>query len=216
MKNLIRWAVFTPLAALLTVILFLAMRALISKEFQPQDKGETATFEINPKVEDIKVIERETKIDKVKKVVTPPPPPQIERAKADKPTEKIASIEGAVPEFEAPKIDKQNFKIAVSDRDAQPLVRIPPIFPPRFMQGNNSGYCKVRFDVSPEGQPFNVDAYLCSTRSIKSATVKSVQKWKYNPKIVDGRPVARSGVESTIKFNLQDERGKVLPMPSGF
>ena len=216
MKNLIRWAVFTPLAALLTVILFLAMRALISKEFQPQDIGETATFEINPKVEDIKVIERETKIDKVKKVVTPPPPPQIERAKADKPTEKIASIEGAVPEFEAPKIDKQNFKIAVSDRDAQPLVRIPPIFPPRFMQGNNSGYCKVRFDVSPEGQPFNVEAYLCSTRSIKSATVKSVQKWKYNPKIVDGRPVARSGVESTIKFNLQDERGKVLPMPSGF
>lgn len=216
MKNLIRWAVFTPLAAILTVLLFLAMRALISKEFQPQDKGETATFEINPKVEDIKVIERETKIDKVKKVVTPPPPPQIERAKADKPTEKIASIEGAIPEFEAPKIDKQNFKIAVSDRDAQPLVRIPPIFPPRFMQGNNSGYCKVRFDVSPEGQPFNVDAYLCSTRSIKSATVKSVQKWKYNPKIVDGRPVARSGVESTIKFNLQDERGKVLPMPSGF
>ena len=177
MKNLIRWAVFTPLAALLTVILFLAMRALISKEFQPQDKGETATFEINPKVEDIKVIERETKIDKVKKVVTPPPPPQIERAKADKPTEKIASIEGAVPEFEAPKIDKQNFKIAVSDRDAQPLVRIPPIFPPRFMQGNNSGYCKVRFDVSPEGQPFNVTATMCTSSQLERATVKSVQKW---------------------------------------
>jgi len=34
----------------------------------------------------------------------------IERAKADKPTEKIASIEGAVPEFESPKIDASNFK----------------------------------------------------------------------------------------------------------
>lgn len=216
MKNAIRWIIFTPVAALLTVLLFLAMRALISKEFQPQDKSETASFEINPKVEDIQVIERETKVDKVKKVITPPPPPQIERAKADKPTEKIASIEGAIPEFEAPKIDKQSFKIAVSDRDAQPLVRIPPIFPPRFMQGDNSGYCKVRFDVSPEGQPFNVDAYICTTKQIKNATVKSVQKWKYNPKIVDGRPVARSGVESTIKFNLQDERGRTLPMPSGY
>ena len=216
MKNAIRWIVFTPVAALLTVLLFLAMRALISKEFQPQDKGETATFEINPKVEDIKVIERETKIDKVKKVITPPPPPQIERAKADKPTEKIASIEGAIPEFEAPKIDRQNFKIAVSDRDAQPLVRIPPIFPPRFLQGDNSGYCKVRFDVSPEGQPFNVTTTTCTSRQLESATKKSVQKWKYNPKIVDGRPVSRSGVESTIRFDLNDERGRKLPLPSGY
>jgi len=216
MKSAIRWLVFTPLAAIFTVVLFLAMRALISKEFQPQDKSETASFEINPKVEDIKVIERETKVDKVKKVVTPPPPPQIERAKADKPTEKIASIEGAIPEFEAPKIDKQNFKITVSDRDAQPLVRIPPVFPPRFLQGNNSGYCKVRFDVSPEGQPFNVVTTVCTAKQLKNATIKSVQKWKYNPKIVDGRSVARSGVETTIRFDLQDERGRKMPLPSGF
>ena len=216
MHNVIRWVVFTPLAAIFTVGLFLAMRALISKDFVPQDKSETASFEINPQVEDIKVIERETKVEKVKKVITPPPPPQIERAKADKPTEKIASIEGSIPEFEAPKIDASNFKIAVSDRDAQPLVRIPPIFPPRFLQGDNSGYCKVRFDVSPEGQPFNVQTTTCTSRQLESATKKSVQKWKYNPKIVDGRPVARSGVESTIRFDLQDERGKKLPLPKGF
>jgi protein TonB len=211
MNGPIRLLILTPLAALFTVGLFLAMKGLISKEFQPQDKGETASFEINPKVEDIKVIERETKIDKVKKVITPPPPPMIERAKADKPTEKIASIEGAIPEFESPKIDASNFKITVSDRDAQPLVRIPPVVPPRFLQGDNSGYCKVRFDVSPEGQPFNVVATYCTQRLFERASIKSVQKWKYNPKIVDGRSVARSGVESKITFRLTDERGKIIP-----
>jgi len=216
MNNTVRWLIFTPLAAVLTVLLFLAMRALISKEFQPQDKSETASFEINPKVEDIKVIERETKVDKVKKVITPPPPPQIERAKADKPTEKIASIEGAIPVFEAPKIDAQNFKIAVSDRDAQPLVRIPPQIPSRFLSGDNSGYCKAVFDVSPEGKPFNVRTSVCTNRQLESATIKSIQKWKYNPKIVDGRSVSRSGVHTTVKFNLQDERGKILPVPSGY
>jgi protein TonB len=216
MSNAIRWLVFMPIALLVTVLLFLFMRWLISDEFKPQDKVETASFEINPKVEDIKVIERETVVDKVKKVITPPPPPMIERAKADKPTERIASLEGAIPEFEAPTIDKQSFKIQVSDRDAQPLVRIPPIMPPRFLQGDNSGYCKVRFDVSPEGQPFNVDAYLCTSNQLKSSTVKSVQKWKYNPKIVDGRSVSRTGVESTIKFDLADERGRKLPLPSGY
>jgi protein TonB len=216
MNGPIRLLILTPLAALFTVGLFLAMKGLISKEFQPQDKGETASFEINPKVEDIKVIERETKIDKVKKVITPPPPPMIERAKADKPTEKIASIEGAIPEFESPKIDASNFKITVSDRDAQPLVRIPPVVPPRFLQGDNSGYCKVRFDVSPEGQPFNIEMKVCTTRILESASRKNVQKWRYNPKIVEGRPTARSGVETTIRFNLEDERGRILPVPSGY
>jgi len=216
MKNIIRWVVFTPLAAILTVGIFLAMRALISKEFQPQDKAETASFEINPTVEDIKVTKRETKVDKVKKVITPPPPPQIERAKADKPTEKIASIEGAIPEFETPKIDASNFKITVSDRDAQPLVRIPPQMPSRFLSGDNSGYCKAEFDVSPEGKPFNVRTSVCTNRTLESATIKSIQKWKYNPKIVDGRSVSRSGVQTTVRFDLQDERGKILPLPKGY
>lgn len=208
MSNAVRWLLGIPFAALVTVALFVLMTVLISAEFKPQEKLKSASFEINPKVEDIKVIERETKVDKVQKVVTPPPPPMIERAKADKPTEAIASLEGAIPEFEAPKIDRQNFKIAVSDRDAQPLVRIPPIMPPR---AEKSGHCTVRFDVSPEGAPFNVIATYCTQNLFKRASTKSVQKWKYNPKIVDGRSVARSGVESKISFRLTDERGKIIP-----
>jgi len=208
MSNIVRWLIGIPAAAFVTVALFVLMTVLISAEFEPQEKGETASFDINPKVEDIKVIERETKVDKVQKVVTPPPPPMIERAQADKPTEAIASLEGAVPDFEAPKIDRGNFKIAVSDRDAQPLVRIPPIMPTR---AEKSGHCKVRFDVSPEGQPFNVEAPYCTQSLFSRSSIKSVQKWKYNPKIVDGRSVARSGVESKITFRLTDERGKIIP-----
>ena len=75
MSGVIRFVGGLFLAFFVTIGLFLLMRGLISKEFQPQDKMETASFEINPKVEDIKVIERETKVDKVKKVITPPPPP---------------------------------------------------------------------------------------------------------------------------------------------
>ena len=105
-------------------------------------------------------------------------------------------------------IDRNKFKIVVSDRDAQPLVRIPPIMPPR---AELSGHCKVRFDVSPEGAPFNVEATYCTQRLFKRAATKSVQKWKYNPKIIDGVPVMRSGIENKITFNLTDERGNVLP-----
>jgi protein TonB len=208
MKNILRWVVGVPVGLAATLGLFLFMILLISAEFKPQEKLEAANFEINPKVEDIEVIEREVRIDRVERVVTPPPPPMIERAQADKPTEAIASLEGAIPEFETPEIDRSTFKIAVSDRDAQPLVRIPPIMPTR---ADKSGHCKVRFDVSPEGQPFNVVATYCTQRLFERASIKSVQKWKYNPKIVDGRSVARSGVESKITFRLTDERGKIIP-----
>ncbi|MEM7729694.1 MAG: energy transducer TonB [Pseudomonadota bacterium] len=202
-----RWLAVIP-AAIVTVVLFVLMMSLISEEFKPQDKLDLASFEINPKVEEVKLLERETKITEIKQIETPPPPPQIERQKADRPAEPIADLRGAVPEFEAPEIDRSQFQITVSDRDAQPLVRIPPIMPPR---AEKSGHCKVRFNVSPEGQPFDVVATYCTQSLFERPTIRSVQKWKYNPKIQDGLPVGRTGVESKITFRLADERGNIIP-----
>ena len=76
-----------------------------------------------------------------------------------------------------------------------------------------SGYCEVKFDVSPEGDPFNIIITFCTNAMLKRSTVKSVQKWKYQPKIVNGTPVARSGVEQKVSYHLADERGRVLPFP---
>ncbi len=203
----LRWLAVIP-AAIVTVLLFVLMMSLISEEFEPDDKIELNAFEINPKVEDVQILERETTITKIQKIETPPPPPQIERAKADRPAEPISSLEGAIPEFEAPTIDRSAFKITVSDRDAQPLVRIPPQMPPR---AEKSGHCRVRFNVSPEGQPFDVTTTYCTQSLFERPSIRSVQKWKYNPKIQDGRPVGRTGVESKITFQLTDERGKIIP-----
>lgn len=206
--GIVRFLIGAVIAVPLTFLLFIFMIMLISKQWVPQEKGESRKFEINPQVEDLQIVRREAVIDQVKRVNTPPPPPQIERQQAVQPSEPIATLEGAIPEFEAPKIDRQSFKIAVSDRDAQPLVRIPPVMPQR---AEKSGHCRVRFDVSPEGQPFNVETTYCTQSLFERASVRSVEKWKYNPKMEDGRPVARRGVESKITFVLQDERGRTIP-----
>lgn len=208
MGSLVRWIFGIPFAAFVTFVLFILMMVLIAGEFRPEEKLAAANFDINPTVEDIKVVKRETKIDQVKKVITPPPPPQIDRQQAAKPSVAIASLEGAIPEFEAPKIDRSSFKIQVSDRDAQPLVRIPPVMP---MRADKSGHCRVKFDVSPEGAPFNVEATYCTSNMFESSTIKSVQKWKFNPKIVDGRAVSMSGVENKVSYRLTDERGNIIP-----
>lgn len=214
MGNLIRWILGIPLALFLTFVLFVTMMAMISKEWQAQDKVATAKFEVNPTVEDIQVVERQTVIDQVKRVQTPPPPPQIERQQASQPSEPIATLQGAVPKFEPPRIKRESFKITVSDRDAQPLFRAPPIMPPRFLEGSHSGHCRVRFDVSPEGSPFNIVNTYCTSRILERATIKSVEKWKFAPKVVDGRPVSMAGVENRVAYVLTNEKGKPFPEPN--
>lgn len=208
MNGIVRWIGGIVLAAFVTFFLFTVMRILIKGEFKLEEKQEKLSFEVNAKIEEVKVTRKDVKVAKVRRVTTPPPPPMIERQQASQPTVAIASLEGAIPDFETPKLDRQSFNIAVSDRDAQPLVRIPPIMPPR---AEKSGHCKVRFDVSPQGAPFNVVATYCSGSVFKRSSIKSVQKWKYNPKMLDGRAVSRKGVESQITFRLTDERGNILP-----
>ena len=107
-------------------------------------------------------------------------------------------------------------KVTVSTPSKQPLVRIPPTFPPRFSQGNHSGYCTVRFDVSPQGQPINIETPICTSDLLKEPTIKFVQKWKYRPKIKEGQPVERLGIETKIRFDLQEENGILLPLPEGY
>lgn len=111
---------------------------------------------------------------------------------------------------------KSIMKKSTGDRDAQPLVRIPPIIPARFLQGDHSGYCKVRFDVTPDGAVTNLETTVCTSRQLENATLTSVSKWRFTPKVEDGLPIMRKGVESTIRFDLQDERGRKLPLPDGF
>jgi len=69
----------------------------------------------------------------------------------------------------------------------------------------------MRYDVSPEGVPFNVIATKCTESVFESASVRSVKKWKFNPKIVNGRAVGRSGVENKVSFRLMDEYGVIIP-----
>ena len=108
----------------------------------------------------------------------------------------------------SPNIDSPKLEIAYLDRDAQPISRVPPVMP---SGAEKSGYCNVKFDVTSEGTPFNIITTFCTQRVFKLETIRSVQRWKYKPKIVDGRAVTRKGVENRVSYRLTDERGRIIP-----
>jgi len=196
------------LAIGVTVGLTLGMADMIAAEFEPQDKAEDMAFEINPQVEEPPIVSRSERKIVVKRVETPPPPPIIERERSAKPTERIADVKGAIPEFVPPKINPIATIIAIDDREVQPLVRIAPIMPPR---AEKSGHCRVRFNVSAEGAPYDVQTTYCTQSLFERATIKSVQRWKFNPKMVGGHAVAMQGVENKVSYRLSDERGNIIP-----
>jgi len=212
MKSLFRFVFATPLALLITIGLFLFMIFLISDEFEAKEKLEALDFEINPQAEEI--VERRRTVQRATRsrdVETPPPAPRIEVEEASRPAEAIATVSGAIPQFEKPKLDRKDFKIQVSDRDAQPLVRMPGKVPDRALRDGKSGHCKMRFDVNTSGVPFNINAYFCSHSMFERESVRATSKFKYRPKIVDGNSVEMRGVETKITYRVTDERGNILP-----
>lgn len=213
MDSVGKWTVIVPAAAVLTAGLFLGMRGLISGDWEPQEKSSAQKFEINPVIEDIKILPGRKAALKYEQVDIPPAPPVIGSDSAELPSEPPATLEAMIPAFPAPVLNRGPFKLIAIDTSAQPLVRIPPIAPQRFLEGNHSGHCGVKFDVSAEGSPFNVVTTFCTASVLQRPTIKSVQKWRFNPKILNGRAVAMQGLENKVTFQLLDERGSLLPEP---
>ena len=195
-------------AGAVTAGLFLLMAGLIAEEFQPEDRTRLEAMELNPKVEDIVVMERIIRPAIYQPIEVPPPPPVVDIAQTPRPTEPIVDMAGRKPDFKPTEISFAPVTIVESDRNVQPIHRIPPQMPPR---AERSGHCKMRFNVSAEGQPYDVTALSCSQSLFERASVRSVQSWRYRPKVRDGRPVSRTGVETKITFNLADERGQLIP-----
>ena len=205
MGNLVRLLIGVPIAAFVTVFLFFVMTRLIMvDEIIQEEEVEDRQFSINDEVQEVEARRRDTTIEDVQQVDPPPPPPQIERQRAEQPAEGLATVMGAIPDFEAPQLNSDSVNFSVSDRDAQPLVRIEPQYPMRAAERGVEGSCWVRFDVTPDGTPTNIDIFRCDSSLFERASIRAVERWRYNPKVQDGVPVARRGVETRFDFRLAD------------
>lgn len=203
MASFIRLLVGAPLAAIVTFLLFTLMQILIFEDAEwNDDAGDELRITISEAPEEIQARTRDTNIDQVENVTPPPPPPAIERARADQPSESMSTIVGGLPEFNRPQLAGGDISFNVSDRDAQPLVRIPPQYPPRAAERGIEGRCSVEFDVTPDGNPTNVRILSCSNSVFERETIRAVERWRYEPRVQDGVAQWRRGVQTQFDYNL--------------
>jgi protein TonB len=93
---------------------------------------------------------------------------------------------------------------AMADRSIPQPVRSPaPRYPREAQRRGESGTVLVRVHVGADGEPTGVDLVEGSgSRSLDRAAVDAVGRWRFDPAIQGGRPVA-GVIQVPITFNLE-------------
>jgi protein TonB len=169
------------------------------------------TFEV-VEVRDIKidfsrlVEETQTEDKRQVKVVREPPAvvpdvPIIDTIFDDEIPTTVSSFDPVV------ELGAERFRIdGGTDRDAAPLVRVEPSYPPTAAARGIEGWVRVQYDIGASGSVRNVIAVDSEPgTTFDKAATDAVARWRYNPSIVNGQAVDRVGMQTIIRFNLEDE-----------
>lgn len=198
MGSAIRLILGVPGAAIVTALLFLAMAWMIRQDAQLAEEKAPLNISITQQLQDTNL--SANKEFKRPTLDTPPPPPPAVVDPSNRPA--LEGVRAQVPQINA------NLNIGTGfnpDRDAQPLVRIPPQYPERCMQRAGAKETVfVEFDVTPDGTTTNIRVVDTTNSCLNSAATKSVERWKYQPKIVENKAEWRRGVQTAITFELSE------------
>ena len=197
MGTVFRGVIGVPLAGVIVVGLFLVMYGLIVPEQLPEAVDrDPVNINITRQLEDSE-IRNERRFERPKLDAPPPPPPAIERQNFEP---SVDGVNAAAPDFGADVNIGSGFN---PDRDAQPLVRVNPTGFERCIDANTgTELVALEFDVDPSGNVVNVEVVESTDSCFNRYAVRAAERWKYQPKIVDGDAVPRRGVRTTIRFEI--------------
>jgi len=193
-------------ASLVTFALFFLMQYLVASGRSALEKapgGRLVDFVRLKKDEQVEQKKRKLP-SKPKPPDKPPPAPEMNQARSLKPQQ--GPVGGAMPNLSADvsMAGGPNLGAAPSDGDILPLVRVPPQYPRRAESAGIEGYVDVEFSISKTGAPYDpVVIESKPPRIFDRAATRAILKWKYKPKIEDGQPVERHGVQVRITFELE-------------
>ena len=99
--------------------------------------------------------------------------------------------------------------MAGGDGEYLPIVKVAPQYPRRAAQKGIEGYVVVEFTVSTLGTVKDPKVIEAAPANIfNRAALSAVKKFKYKPKIVNGKAEEVSGVRNIIRFELDNSSKK--------
>jgi protein TonB len=193
-------------AVAISATVFAFLHVLISQRGEVGEVQEAVKIEFTRLRQDTEVERKKTEKAERVKAEQAPLPPQLALAK----TSLDPSAGGDAVTAIATLVEAQTQQMSQfggtggADRDVVPLVRIEPDYPMQARQRRIEGWVVVEFTISTAGTVKDAVVVASEPGSVfDRAAIQAVRKWKYNPKIQEGKPVERPGVKVRLDFEME-------------
>jgi protein TonB len=196
MNPAIRLPVAFVLAIVVTGVVFFALWAAVTGHHGFATVKQTVKVDFSPLRHDTDVETKRNKVEQPK----PQKAPEIPTIESAAGGPGGASVSVMTPSFE---ISGVGISVG-SDRDVIPLVRINPEYPARAKSRGVEGWVQVEFTITPAGTVKDPKVVDADPKGLfEKAALEAIARWKYNPKVEEGRPVERRGVQVVLRFELE-------------
>ena len=113
---------------------------------------------------------------------------------------------GITSDFQAPDPGRQAVQPpSRADGDLMAIVRVQPVYPRRAVERAIEGYVIVEFTVNTFGLVEDPVVVEASPPGIfDQSALQAASRFKYQPRVVSGQPVAVSGVRTQLTFSLDN------------
>lgn len=206
---MIRALVAVLLGAAVTFGLFAFMSFLVNLGGERHVKSEpSGPILINPDREDTKTADNKTTKPK------PPPPPNAPPPPS--PVEPDVNDADTGMAFEIDSVDVSSVNSGmegpgqglIQDGDATPVVRIEPRYPIKAARDGKEGYVVLSFTINEIGGVENVKVIEAKPKRLFDKEARrALKRWKYKPKMVDGKGQKVPNQSVRLDFTL-DKQGK--------
>jgi protein TonB len=89
------------------------------------------------------------------------------------------------------------------DGDASPIVRIEPKYPIQAARDGKEGYVILSFTINEVGGVEDVKVIEAQPKRVFDKEARrALRKWKYKPKVVDGKAQRRPGLTVQLDFTM--------------
>ena len=191
-------------ALLVTMVLYAFLHLLISRRGHNMDVQQVMKIEFTRLRTESQLETRKPEKAKQEKAEVAPPPPDISIQKSSIDVGGGGDI-GAIQTLVAQQTQAMgSLNQGGADRDAVPLVRIEPDYPMQARQRGIEGWVVVEFTISTAGTVKDPTVVASEPGTVFDRNaINAVRKWKYNPKMQDGKPVERPGVKVRLDFEME-------------
>ena len=201
---MVRFLVSILLGAAVTFGLFAFMAFLVSSgDRHKEEAQENIIVEVN-------TTPPKSSAETRRRVPPPPPPPPKAPPKQQAPEPEVNNDSSGL-QINMPGVQLSGASTGLSapsagfgrDGDATPIVRIEPRYPMQAARDGKEGWVKLSFSINEIGGVEDVKVIEAKPKRVFDKEAKrALRKWKYKPKVVDGKAMKQPGLTVQLDFNM--------------